>query len=89
MTSSKMEDTMRRGELLVHLRHGVRHSSRLAEQLVADSIVGCEARALLCRLRKIRDELEHMSLTASDQRFAVNDPFWSKDAPAFRQGGAS
>lgn len=87
MIGSDAEDVMFRGEVLVQLRHGIRQSSRLAEQLTADFIVGHEARSLLGRLEAIRAELDAMRFAHADPRRAENDPFWSEPPNPFRQTG--
>ena len=65
-------------EVLSCLRQGLRESSRLAEQLVDDAIVGNEARAMLGRLQAIRLELNSLTFADSDLRRATNDRFWNK-----------
>jgi hypothetical protein len=77
MISREADETSRRGEVLVHLRHGIRESTRLAEQLVGDAIVGSEAQGLLGRLRAIRAELDVLALQTPNARRAINDPFWN------------
>lgn len=88
MTGWQAEEAGIRGEMLVQLRHGLRQSSRLAEQLAADTIVGNEARGLLGRLRAIRAEVDALAVTGVDLRLAENDPFWSDPPHPFRQNGA-
>lgn len=83
------DDTLFRGEVLIHLRHGIRRSCRLAEQLATDSIVGSEAQALLGRLNAITAELEGLNLTRPDPQQPHNDPVWYKPPHPFRYAGSS
>jgi hypothetical protein len=87
MKGSEAEETTYRGEVLVHLRHGIRQSARLAEQLANDAIVGREALGLLGRLQAIRAELDALAIARPDPRRAQNDPFWSKPPHPFRRKG--
>lgn len=75
-------DAWHRGELLINLRNGLRQSSRLAEQLAKDALIGHEVRALMGRLQAIRTELDSLSAVDADQRRAHNDPFWNDPRPA-------
>ena len=84
MANKKTDDGLFRGEVLVHLRHGIRRSTRLAEELASDAIVGNEALALLGRLNAITAELDRLSFTSPDPRRPHNDPFWNKPPHAFR-----
>jgi hypothetical protein len=63
-------------ELLAHLRHGVRTSSRLAEQLVDDPQVGAEAATLLKRLRAVSQELELVEILRPELRLPNEGPLW-------------
>lgn len=66
-----------REELLMTLRHGLRQSIRLAEQLGTNSILGSEAKGMLTRLEAIREELNGIVVAAGDRRPLDNDPLWS------------
>lgn len=85
MSDSDFDNSLYRGEVLIHLRHGIRRSSRLAEQLAHDAIVGTEALALLGRLNAIGAELDSLCFAGSDPRQAFNDLFWNKPPHPFRQ----
>jgi hypothetical protein len=85
MASEDADDTWFRGKALVHLRHGIRQSTQLAEQLAGDAIVGSEAQGLLGRLNAIRAELDSMAFSAVDRRRAQNDPFWSEPPHPFQR----
>jgi hypothetical protein len=87
MTVGESEKAAIRGQVLVHLRRGVRQSARLAEQLAGDAIVGSEALGLLGRLQAIRAELDASSLTGPDLRRANNDPFWNDPPHPFQRCG--
>jgi hypothetical protein len=71
--------------VLINLRHGIRQSTRLAEQLTGDAIVGCEAQGLLGRLHAIRAELDALAFAGTDPRWAENDPFWNEPPHPFQQ----
>lgn len=86
---SEPDNTLYRGEVLIHLRHGVRRSARLAEQLAGDAIVGNEALALLGRLHAIGAELDSLRLVGTDPRHANNDPFWNKPSHQLLQPPAA
>ena len=86
MTGTQADDTIFRGEVLINLRHGIRQSSRLAEQLTGDSIVGSEAQGLLGRLQAIRAELDSLAFNGIDPRRAENDPFWNEPPFPFQHG---
>ena len=86
MTNGTSDDAIYRGEVLIHLRNGIRQSRRLAEQLAQDALVGNEALGLLGRLRAIGAELDSLAMTATDPRRAHNDPFWSEPPHLFQQG---
>jgi hypothetical protein len=64
MTGMSPNESGLRGEYLVLLRHGIRQSARLAEQLSHDALVGNEARSLLGRLQAIRGELDSLATGA-------------------------
>jgi hypothetical protein len=85
MSGREADETSRRGEVLVHLRHGIRESTRLAEQLIGDAIVGSEVQGLLGRLRAIRAELDILAMQAPNARRATNDPFWNEPPYPFQQ----
>jgi hypothetical protein len=87
MTGGEREEAANRGQVLVHLRHGIRETSRLAEQLASDAIVGSEALGLLGRLQAIRAELDASSFTGSDLRRGHNDPFWNEPPHPFQLRG--
>jgi hypothetical protein len=90
MNDRDVDNGSGRGEVLVQLRHGIRHSARLAEELAGDAIVGNEARGLLGRLAAIRAELDALAAAAGpDLRRAHNDPFWSQSPNPFRRNGSS
>lgn len=72
-----IKDAWQCGELLVHLRHGVRKSKLLAEHLTNDPLVGPEARALLARLQEVVAELDIMESLKPQLRYIENDPIWS------------
>lgn len=71
-------DHHERRELLAHLRHGVRTSSRLAEQLVNDPQVGAEATTLLKRLRAVGQEIELVEILRPELRSSDKGPIWRK-----------
>lgn len=83
MTGREADEAGFRGEVLAHLRHGLRQSSRLAEQLAGDTNVGSEALGLLGRLQAIRAELDAMA-AGQDLRRAKTDPFWSEPPHPFQ-----
>jgi hypothetical protein len=87
MTGGHAEDLLRRGEMLIHLRRGIRQSARLAESLAGDAIVGSEALALWGRLQAIRGELDGFRAGAADLRRAHNDPFWNEPPHLFHVNG--
>lgn len=87
MKGSEAEETTSRGEVLGHLRHGIRQSTRLAEQLAVNPIVGREALGLLGRLEAIRAELDALAVAGPDPRRAQSDPFWNKPPHPFRRNG--
>jgi hypothetical protein len=89
MTGMNPNESGLRGEYLVLLRHGIRQSARLAEQLSNDALVGNEARSLLGRLQAIRGELDSLATGAPDHRSAQNDPFWGHGPAPFRYSGAN
>nr|WP_314446476.1 hypothetical protein [uncultured Sphingomonas sp.] len=89
MTNGQADETMYRGAVLIHLRHGIRQTSRLAQQLAGDAIVGNEARGLLGRLEAIRAELDAMSFSGADRRRAQNDLIWNQPPYPFQQGSRS
>ena len=83
------DELARRGETLVVLSHGIRQSSRLAEQLTSDAIVGNEARGLLGRLRAIRVEIDAMASSVPPLRHVQNDPFWSGQPKSLCRSGST
>lgn len=85
MTSGEADDSWYRGKMLIHLRHGIRQSTRLAEELARDAVVGSEAQGLLGRLRAIRSELDGLAFSNVDPRRAQNDPFWNEPPYPFQQ----
>lgn len=85
MTSGDVDDSWYRGKVLINLRHGIHQSTRLAEELARDAIVGGEAQGLLGRLRAIRAELDGLSFGRIDPRRVQNDPFWSESPHPFQQ----
>ncbi|NJC06950.1 hypothetical protein GGQ97_002743 [Sphingomonas kaistensis] len=89
MTSGNSDDTWYRGKVLISLRHGIRQSSRLAEELTGDLIVGNEALGLLGRLKAIGAELDSLAFSNPDIRRAHNDPLWDLPPHPFRTGAAS
>lgn len=78
MGGSKGEDTATRGEYLVLLRHGIRQSTRLGEQLTGHPIVGHEVRALMGRLQAIQAELDDLARVQPYLPPAHNDPVWGQ-----------
>ncbi|UUR09187.1 hypothetical protein [Sphingomonas glaciei] len=84
MTRNDNDGTWYRGTVLINLRHGLRQSSRLAEELASDMIVGSEARGLLCRLKAIGAELDDLAFSNPDVRRAHNDPLWEQPPHPFR-----
>lgn len=64
------------GALLVHLRHGICRSRRLAERLSLDPLVGTEARGFLTRLDAIGAELDDLDCAWPRFLRPENDPFW-------------
>ena len=77
MTSRELDDAAVRGDYLVLLRHGIRQSARLGEQLAGDALLGNEVSGLMGRLRAIRAELDAMTLSGPHLRHAPNDLFWT------------
>lgn len=78
MNGAQADETIYRGEVLINLRQGIRQSTRLAEQLIGDAIVGGEAQGLLGRLHAIRAELDSLAFHSTDPRRAENDSFWTE-----------
>lgn len=89
MTGAQADDLIYRGRVLINLSHGIRQSTRLAEQLTGDAIVGSEAQGLLGRLHAIRAELESLASSGIDPRRPENDPFWNEPPYPFQQGRSS
>ena len=83
MTGTDNDDTWYRGKVLISLRHGIRQSSRLAEELAGDALVGNEALGLLGRLKAIGSELDDLAFSNPDVRRAQNDPFWNQPPHPF------
>lgn len=67
------------GNLLIQLGHGVRKSTQLADRLAGNPLVGCEARALLGRLKAIREELDAAAAVQPFLRHAEPSPFWREN----------
>ena len=89
MNGTQADDTIYRGKVLINLRHGLQQSTRSAEQLIGDAIVGSEAQGLLGRLQAIRAELDSLAFSPVDPRKAENDPFWNEPPYPFQHGRSS
>lgn len=83
MSGTDDDDILYRASVLITLRQGIRHSSRLARELTTDAIVGSEALGLLGRLKAIDSELDDLAFAHSDFRLANNDPFWNEPPHPF------
>lgn len=78
MNGSKIGQAATRGEYLVLLRHGIRQSTNLGQQLTGHPIVGHEVRALMGRLQAIEAELDELARVAPYLPPAHNDPVWGQ-----------